>query len=195
MGTETEEEKETKGRKRRQEPAQAETWHEACDGDADYEKFTETVKRVNTKRFQKIMENISADYRERLIREIKLGQLEEDPKSTILTITLEAQQLRSNIVEHKGEAYRVKSALEDYVEKISNTLRARYVSLLSGMKTETLRKASVDSLTADARTKLRKLEHFILFCDERINDIDQEKWAVKAILDTMRVNESMGGQV
>lgn len=172
------------------------SWSEASKLDQRFIDFQEDLdKRFNTNNLKPAMRKISEGYNNRTIRDITTKQIEESPRSKLLEILLQGQQLRSDIVTEKSSISAKVSALEQYRDAISDYLKSAYADQFAGLKNETMRKAAIASLFEEANARIQQLYRFIDYCDERIKDIDQEKWAVKSIIDAMNINEAMGGEV
>lgn len=172
------------------------SWTDICKTDGRYLEYLETLRTsFGTDKIGSLTKRFSVDYRGRKIRDITTKQVLGNPKEELADILLEGQQLRSNLVDSKSAYYVRMSSLESYKKDLSNYLQAAYADQFAKLKNEAMRKSAIESLFEEANNRIQRYARYIYFCDERLQDIDQEKWTIKSLVDVLKINEAQGGEI
>lgn len=131
-----------------------------------------------------------------IVRNVRLLRSEDISENINIVIDAVAQNqsIRSRIVEIKMDCTRVCIKLKFKKESLINYLYAKYREELKSLKgTQADRNAFIQELFSFITPSLTRLQVLQDFCDLVLNDIDQASWALKSIIDCLKINDASKG--
>lgn len=108
----------------------------------------------------------------------------------VIDAVLQNQSCRSRVVEIKMMCVTVLTKLNFRKEALINYIQVRYQDQLKqSYRTINDRKAYLEELLSFTNTNTTKLQVLQNFCDLLIQDIDNASWALKSVIDCLKISD------
>ena len=150
--------------------------------------LTKIKKGVYAIDTEKYMNEVKTIHATRMIHTLSKQDIFGSQKA-IVDCILENQAKRSRLVTIKSECIRKQNVLQEKIEVYSKYLKAQYANQLRlEFSTQQARNDAVESLFADAKSNTNSIETLIKVIDLIIVDIDQAAWAMKSLVEILKIN-------
>lgn len=139
----------------------------------------------------KLVNEIKSLHITRSVRSLTPEDVIKD-SNRVITALINNQVTRSRIVEIKMSVSNLDIRIKSKVETLEKYLLTQYASELQKMKlTQTERKNYIQSLFDFTDTVKSNIDVVQRFADLVIDDIDQASWALKSIIDCLKINDAV----
>lgn len=110
----------------------------------------------------------------------------------VIDAVLQNQACRSRVVEIKMMCTMMQTKINTRKESLTNYILVKYrEALKANYKTQADRKAYIDELFSYTITNSLKIQTLQNFCDLIIQDIDNASWALKSVIDCLKMSDAV----
>lgn len=159
------------------------------------EKYSDFKKAFDNGEFSfncsKLVNEIKSLHITRSVRTLTPEDVIKD-SNRVITALINNQVTRSRIVEIKMSVSNLDIRIKSKVENLEKYLLTQYATELQKMKlTQAERKNYIQSLFDFTNVVTSNIEVVQKFADLVIDDIDQASWALKSIIDCLKINDAV----